>query len=226
MYIWPAHLFRPTTTKADVVVREVSGGVALSDDETTILTDAGGRWMVTHSDIVLRSPVQLRAWDAWTSYMGGRAFLVPLTSLMTAPRPLVSGVPTAPGALTANDPVFATSVGFTGGPYIEAETVGAAVLRATVLTIDILDGSQIEGGEKFSVAGRAYKIERVTARSGTQATCIITPPLRAAIADGAAVNFDWPTVQCKLVPDQDLAPMITFGRRAEMSISFIEDFSA
>lgn len=226
MYIWPAHLFRPTATKADVVVREVSGGVALSGDETTILTDAGGRWMVTHSGIVLRSPAQLRIWDAWTAYMPGRAFLAPLTSLITAPRPIAFGAPIRPAAIDYDDLYFPTTVGFAGGPYINAVTVGATALRATTIVINVTAGSLIEGGEKFSVAGRAYKIERVTARSGAQATCTITPPLRAAIASGAFVDFNWSTVQCKLVPGQDLAPTTTFGRRAEMSISFIEDFSA
>lgn len=224
MYIWPAHLFNPTGIKADPVPAVISGGTALSGDETVIQTDGGGRWEITFSGIVLRTPRQIRAWDAWTSYLSGgyRTVLVPLVSLITAPRPVNGSVPARPSSLHADDDFFPESVGY-AMPYIEAVTVGAMPNPSTV-TINVTRGARIEGGEKFSVSGlRGHKIERVISRSGQQATVAISPPYHPLIPAGSAVNFDWPVVRCRAVLGQDLAPTLSFGRRAEMNISFVED---
>lgn len=224
MFVYPTHQFNPQGIKADVVPRLIDGGTAINGDTTEIQTDGGGRWEISYSGITLRSPAQIRLWDAWLSYMPGRAFLVPLVSLLTAPRPASGSRPARPSQIAADDPMFPTSVGY-APPYIEAATVGVTALRATQMTINVTRGARIEGGEKCSIAGRGFKIERVIARAGQQATVIVSPPARATIPAGSAVTFDWPVVRCKLVMGQDLAPMLSFGRHAEMSISFVEDFS-
>ena len=224
MFVFPAHLFNPTAVKADVSATEISGGVALNGDETTIQTDGGGRWQITYSGIVLRTPQMIRKWDAWTSYMPGKAFLVPLVSLLTAPRPHAGGSIARPSSIAADDDDFPEDVSY-AVPQIIAETVHDAAARATQLVINVIQGARIEGGEKCSIGGRGFKIERVLSRSAQQATVIVSPPSRSSIAAGTAVNFDWPSVQCKLVLGQDLAPILSFGRRAEMAISFVEDFS-
>lgn len=226
LYIWPAHIFNPTSIKADPVENVITGGAALNGDEDVIATDGGGRWKITFGGIVLRSPKLIRAWDAWTSHMAGgaRAFLAPLVSGQTAPRPFAGSGIARPSALHADDDLFATAVGY-ASPFIVATTVGNAALRATALTINVAQGARLNGGEKFSIGRRAHKVERVTARAGQQATVIISPPLRQAVAGGSAVNFEWPVVQAKLIPGQDLTPDLAFGRRADMSISFVEDFS-
>lgn len=222
--IFPTHLFNPQAIKADVVPRLIDGGTAINGDSTEIQTDGGGRWEITYSGIVLRTPQQIKRWDAWTAFMPGRSFLVPLVSLHTAPRPIAGGLPARPSSIGDGDELFPTAVGY-AAPYIVAQTTAAADLRATTLSINIAQGARVEGGEKFSVDGRGFKIERVLSRSGQQATVSVSPPSRAPIASGSTVNFDWPTVKCKLVMGQDLAPNLAFGRRAEMSISFVEDFS-
>lgn len=222
--IFPTHLFNPTGIKADVVPNTISGGTALNGDETVIQTDGGGRWEITYSGIVLRTPQQIRRWDAWTSYMPGRAFYVPLVSLLTAPRPVAAGYLARPSSLDDGDELFPNSVGY-AAPYIVAQTVGSTSVRDTQLTINVSQGARVEGGEKCSINGRGFKIERVLSRSGQQATVVVSPPARVAIPAGAAVNFEWPVVQCKLALGQDLAPNLSFGRHAEMAISFVEDFS-
>jgi len=224
MFVFPAHLFNPTGIKADVVPNMISGGTALSGDETVIQTDGGGRWEISYSGIVLRTPQMIRKWDAWTSFMPGRAFLVPLLSLHTAPRPAAGNEFARPSSIDADDEYFPTSVKY-AAPYIVAATVGAAGIRSSVLTINVAQGARIQGGERFSVGGRGYKIERVNSRSGQTSTCIISPPLRSAVAGGSPANFEWPVVQAKLALGQDLSPNLSFGRQAEMAISFVEDFS-
>lgn len=227
LYVWPAHLFNPKSIKADPVENVITGGQALNGDEDVIATDGGGRWRITFSGIDLRSPKLIRAWDAWTSHLkgGARAFLCPLVSMQTAPRPSAGGGVARPSSIHADDEYFPTSVAY-AAPYISATTVGSVPLRATTLVINVTQGARIQGGEKFGLLGRrGHKVERVLSRNGQQATVLISPPTRAAIPGGSAVNFEWPLVQSKLIPGQDLAPDLMFGRRAEMSISFVEDFS-
>lgn len=224
MYVFPAHLFNPTGIKAGIAAGVVSGGTALDGDETVIQTDGGGRWQISYSGIVLRTPQMIRKWDAWTSYMPGRAFLVPLVSMLTAPRPHAGGSVARPSSITSDDDYFPEDVRY-AVPHIVAETVGDATLRAAQLTINVTQGARIEGGEKCSINGRGFKIERVLSRNGQQATVIVSPPSREAIPAGSAVNFDWPVVQCRLAMGQDLTPSLAYGRRDEMAISFVEDFS-
>lgn len=222
--IFPAHIFNPQAIKADAVPSMISGGESLSGITTTILTDGGGKWSVVYSGINLRAPRQLRLWDMWTSYMPGRAFLVPLVSLFTAPRPTTAGSLARPSALHADDPDFPTVVR-QASPYIVASLTAPVALRATQMTMRVAQGARIEGGERFSINGRAFKIERVLSRSDQTVTVSTFPPAREALQAGADVNFEWPVVQCRLVGGQDLAPNQAFGRHAEVSISFVEDFS-
>lgn len=226
MHIFPAHKFNPDPVKAGVSPRVITGGESLAGDTDVIATDGGGRWEIVYSDLDLDSPENQRLWEAWTSYMAGgaRAFLAPVLSVDTAPRPVAGNGLATPSDIWADDDQFPTEVRF-ASPYIVAEVVDAAILRATTLTILVTQGARIQGGEKFSIGDRAYKIERVTARNGFEATCTISPPLREAVDAGAAVNFEWPVVQCRLAPGQDLNPDIQLGMYGSISVAFIEDFS-
>lgn len=222
--IFPVHEFNPQAIKADVTVAEISGGTSLSGLEDVILTDGGGKWGITYSGITLRTPRQIRLWDMWTSFMAGNVFLVPLVSLRTAPRPSAGGGLARVSQLYVDDPEYPTVVRY-ASPYIVAQLVESIPLRATQMTINVAQGARIQGGERFSINGRAFKIERVLSRSEQTATVRTSPPSREAIGAGAVVNFEWPVVQCRRVPGQDLAPMLTMSRHGEVAISFVEDFS-
>jgi len=222
MFVFPTHRLNPSTVKPGIISRVVSGGVALSGEEDLVATDGGGRLKIDYSGIVLRTPDTLRLWNAWDGYLAGGvvACLVPLVSLVTAPRIYAGNAPRAAFAIGGDDPMFPETVAYQVRT-ISAETVGSAALRATTLTIDMLTGSLIKGGEWFSIGERGYRIVRVTARAGRQATCQIEPPLRAAVPDGTAVEFEWPVVKAAAMPSQDLALALT-RKRAEQSISFVE----
>lgn len=222
MFIFPAHLFNPKEVNARPVQRVMSGGEALNGEEDVIATDGGGRWQIDYSGINLNTVAQQRAWSAWQGYLGGGAVecLVPLLSLQTAPRPFLGKSPARPPALISDDELFPTSVAYSA-PYIEAEVGASAALRATSLHILVTTGGEIKGGEKFSIGDRGYRIIRKTATNTFQ----IEPPLRAAVSDGAAVNFDWPVVRCTAVPG-DFEGALTRGRYGEKSISFVESFAA
>lgn len=232
MFVFPAHLFNPTSVRAGIMPTVISGGTSISGDETVIQTDGGGRWRIEYSDIDIDDPELERLWDQWVSYLrgGSRAVLVPLISIRTAPRPYVGGDDTDPSDLDWDDDAFPTFVRF-ASPHIVANLVYYAPLRATTLTIDVKQGSRLRGGEKFSVDGRAYLIERVISRGditpgdGQRAVCAISPPLRKEIINPAPLNFEWPLVQCRAELGQSLIPDMEMGMYSTVAISFVEDFS-
>lgn len=223
--IFPIHRLRPEFIKADVVSLVMSGGVALNGVEDVIQTDGGGSWEIEYSGITLNSVATQRIWDAWTSYLSGgaRVVLVPVYSLRTAPRPVAGNGLMRPSNLIVDDDVFPTSVAF-AAPYIIAAVTSSAALRATSIGIRVTQGAQLRPGLRFSIGSRSYKIEQVSA-IGYNAVCTISPPLREAVESGAAVNFDWPVVQCRAAIGQRLTPEMRWGRQGSAAISFVEDFS-
>lgn len=225
MFIFPLQRFAPEAIKADVVAKVVSGGTALNDEEDVIQTDGGGRWEIGLSGISLRTVWRERAWSAWTSYLAGgaRRMLVPVYSLRTAPRPVAGNGLMRPSNLIADDDVFPSSVSFASS-YISAQAVGSVGLRATTMTVLVTQGARVDFGMRFGAGARSYKIERVISRDGMAATVLISPPTRAPITAGAALNFDWPVVQCRAVIGQDLSPEMMWGRQGATAIAFVEDF--
>lgn len=226
MFVFPAHLFNPTNVRAGIEPRVISGGTALSGEETVIQTDGGGKWRVEYSEIDLDDPDLERLWDQWVSYLAGgaRSVLVPILSLRTAPSPYVGALDADPSNLTYDDEDFPTYVRF-ASPYIIANIVSAAPLRATTVEIEVTQGARIRGGEKFGVGRRSHIIERVISRTGQRATCVISTPLREAVTAGTSVNFEWPLVQCRAEVGQSLTPDMEFGQFSTVSISFVEDFT-
>lgn len=224
MFVFPAHRFNPDPVTAEPSPRRISGGESLSGVEDEILADGGGRWEINYGEIGLDDPDLMRLWTQWQSYMPGNAFLVPVLSLETAPRPFAGSGLAMPSDILADDDAFPTFVRF-ASPYIVAATVGITALRATTISITVTQGATIKGGEKFSIGRRAHVIERVLSRDGQTAVCKISPPTREAIAAGSPVNFEWPVVQCRAAIGQSLAAPITMGMFGTTTISFVEDFS-
>ena len=224
--IFPAHRFNPASVRADIVAQVISGGQALSGDEEVIQTDGGGRWQGVVAEMDLDDVPNRRVWDQWTSFLAGGAqtFLMPILSLETAPRPFGGEGLLDPSDLVADDHAFPESVGF-AAPYIVARVTANASVRATTLQIEVTQGARLVGGEKFSIGERAYKVQRVISSAGQIATCRISPPLRAAVAINAAVNFDWPVVRCRAVVGEDLSADVAIGQFATVALSFVEDFS-
>jgi len=226
MFIFPTHKLNPASVRAEPRATVISGGQSLSGIDTVIQTDGGGRWEVAYSGIELYTPELQRLWSQWASYLAGgsRVILVPLVSIRTSPRPYGGGGSMRVSQMYADDPKFPTAVRY-ASPYIVANVVSNAAMRATTLVINVTKGARIEGGEKFSIGQRAYVIERVVSSSGQVATCIISPPLRDAVSANAPVNFEWPVVRCRATMGQDLSPDYLSGKYGTIAISFTEDFS-
>lgn len=219
-YVFPAHIFNPREVSARIVESVISGGKALSGDEDVIATDGGGRWEVSYSGITLRSPTQIRAWEAWEGELarGITDVLVPMLSLGSANRSSHGRGLMAVSKLLYDDPVFPSVVSYSA-PHIVAHLGAGASVRATSLNIVVDKGAPLTGGEKFSLAGRGYRVVRETSPGIFK----VEPPLRDAASSGAACNFDWPTVKCRSAPGESWSPTIEYGRRAEVSIRFLEN---
>ncbi|RIV79586.1 hypothetical protein [Pelagerythrobacter aerophilus] len=222
-FIFPAHIFDPKRVTARVVQSVVSGGVALNGEEDVIATDGGGRWEITFEGINLTSPEKVRAWEAWEGYLGRGTVdcLVPLLSLAYANRPQTGGKPVRVPQFVTDNNLWPESAGY-ADPYIVAIAGQAASMRATTLHIEITAGAALEGGEKFSYNGAAYRVIRALGDNLFQ----IEPPLREAIPFGADLNFDWPTTLCRSAPGESWSPTLSLSRFGEVTIRFLENASA
>lgn len=225
MFIFPAHLFNPSSVKASVIGRVITGGEAINGDIDAIATDGGGRWQITYSGIELVNPKVMQQWEAWEAYLDGGAMdcLVPLLTLGRANRPFGGGQPARASGLVYDDLLFPTSLAY-AAPYIEATVTANAALRATELTINVTRGAPLEGGETFSIDGRAYRVQRVKSRPDTMTVIVdIRPPLRAALTSGDELNFTLPTVKCRLMPNSDIGLDIFQNKTSNVSITFMEN---
>jgi hypothetical protein len=231
MFTFPTHLFNPESIKLKLAGATVTGGEALSGETDVIRTDGGGYWLCEMRGIHLHTDDLLRAWQAWEDHLedGVTKILLPVPELRTAPRPVAGGILSRPSQLAVTgDDYFPEAVAF-AAPWIEAVTVGSAALRATSLVINVTGGARLKGGERFAIAHategrRVYRVGRITAQSGQQATVTIRPPLREAVADATAVDFDWPSMVAVKVPDFDISPTIERGRYGRVDITFRESF--
>lgn len=217
--VFPAHVFNPNSVRSYIERKALSGGVSLSGVEDTVITDGGGRWVIEYGDIGLDDPRSIRFWESWNGYLnaGAADVLVPMVSIATAPRPALGTELMQPSDIYANDLLFPTEVRYQA-PYIVAQTSTSSPLRATTLAITMQRGAPIEGGERFSIGDRGYRIRRKISEGVFQ----IEPPLREAVPANTVVNFDWPVVRCRAVPAEDWTPAIEIGLYADASIRFVE----
>lgn len=225
VHIFPVHLFNPANVKSSIDGRVITGGESINGEVDTIATDGGGRWQVTYSGIDLTNPRVQRQWEAWEAYLDGGAVdcLVPVLSLARANRPFGGGYPARVHSLVYDDALFPTTLSY-AAPYISATLSASASLRATELTINVTRGAPLEGGETFSIDGRAYRIARVKSRPSVQSAVVdIRPPLRSALTIGDSLDFSFPAVKCRMQPNQDVGLDIFQNKTSSASILFFED---
>ena len=230
MLTFPTHLFNPGRITMRPLGSVLAGGTALSGEQDVTRTDGGGLWEITMEEINLVTPDLVRAWRAWEDHLEGgvQRVLVPVADVRNAPRPIIGGRLGSPSRLhsESGDPYFPEAVGF-ATPFIVARVVGAWPLRATTIKIAIDRGQRLKGGEVFALdhatkGRRCYRVGRVLARDEQEATVTIRTPLRQAIADGMAADFDWPSLVATLVPETNISPGLQYGRSGLVNIVFRE----
>jgi hypothetical protein len=204
----------PSEISIDVVGIAVEGGRALSGVTKAINYSGGGFVAATYGGINLIGRAALKEWNKIGAMLNGsvRTVLLPLWTDPVAARDS--------GDLPAGGP---------GGPA--NPTLGAAAALAdSLIQINIgATGVAIEGGEWFAInhggalEWRAYRIAEVIA--GTPVTYRIVPPLRAAVAVGATLDFWRPRCLMRLKPGDSLPWTYTApGATSVVSASFVEAF--
>lgn len=223
-------------TAPQIVGGAVEGGRTLSGLTSAADMTGGGLVSVKYGSIPLSNwtPDAQRYWSWLSAYLAGgvRSILVPL--LVDRISPLQGGlkqqvvVPHSTGAL------FSTGAGYRIGTV--GAWVGAAPVNAGTLTINVTGGAKLFGGEWFELThasrgSRAYCVTEIDSATpvadGWTAYVIgIRPPLRDAIADGAAASFDRPKTLMRLAPGTTMANEIERFWYSTPEVSFIESFGS
>jgi hypothetical protein len=232
LHVWPWRLLVPATPRVWVDAPALLGPRSLDDTVQAVTTAGGGMVRASLADIYLLTPDQVRAATAWAGHLdqGAAELIVPLPALFTAPRPYAGGKPMRPGKPAPTDDYFGQAASL-GAPMITA-TAAAAALRAASVTVTMVQGERLRGGEWLSfdhggdVGWRAYQTTTCTDEGSGVFTLGIRPLLRAAIADDTPVEFDVPRCTMRLDPAKadDLRPDLALGRTGAVAAHFIESF--
>ncbi len=100
-----------------------------------------------------------------------------------------------------------------------AATLGAsAPVGAVSLTINQTTGAPIRAGMHFQVGERAYRLI-----SGSGTSWKVRPPLRDAVTSGDSLNFNDPSLRCRLERDDGMDLMLEHLRFGKKTVTFVED---
>ena len=108
-----------------------------------------------------------------------------------------------------------------GDQPVVAATINdpAAVGATSFAGITIVSGGGIQAGHGFSVGdGEFYRVRTI---AGTAMT--FRPPLRTALADNAALEFQDATCRCRLASDQEMDMDFELRKFGSATLRFFED---
>jgi hypothetical protein len=194
--------------------------------------DGGGLWVMTASLIVPQDDALLGAFRALRMLAKGgvRAMIVPRNEAAygVAPWPVINGVVvTGYGSVAHSDnALFDDGSGY-AQPAIVVQTVGEAALRDVSLTMHFIAGSPLRGGEVFSIEHptanwRMYEVTTVTIDDNGDSVVTFEPPLREAVDDATAVEFDLPRCLMRCTTPDALGLEITTDPFARPNLGFVE----
>lgn len=219
--VWPHRVLIPAAIEANVVPFSRSGGRTLGGLERVTRTDRGF-WSITYKGVPLKSAADRRMFNALGVHCSGMAtpIVVPVWSNDTAEWPAGSrnGViltPHSDGSSFDDESLYSQ-------PAIGVSLVGAAAIGATSVTLRIGYGIDELIGVRFSYEHALYQTGFPTLIDGTDWTVPITPPIRAPIPDGAALEFGLPTCLVRLASDRELDTSFTAGFFDRVDVAFVE----
>lgn len=207
----------------DYVMRP--GSSSLAGVSQSIFLSGGPLWRLRLSGVIARGRnpmLALRAVQAAVT-SGRRTLLIRPCECRLAP--LADGADCPAETETQASPFDDTT---TSAPIV-AVAVGAAALRAVSMTIALSgDDKPLEAGMQFgfdhggALDERLYRVKAVTGGTDSQPTVSFRPPLRAAVIDGQAVNFNNPGCLMRLEGDFSMSPYRT--RWSTGDLAFVEAF--
>lgn len=192
--------------------------------------DGGGLWMA-QSELLLHTSDQIRTWRALRMAADGGATAFVLSRFdYFPPYPVIGGetVTEYEPVPHSDDATFSDGSGYAQSAVV-ARTVGATALRATAMTLELISGEPLRGGECFSIyhedmLWRMYEVKSVVIDGDGHSAITFRPPLREAVADGANVEFDLPRCMMQLAKPDAMDVTLLMAQMARQSAQFIEAF--
>lgn len=227
---WPLARLRPQSAAWNLAGGLVMGGQNGVGVAQSVRLDGGGVWVADYGRIYLENGSRARLFRALRMLLDGGVNPVVLPDCDgIQPWPVESGSPvTSIDQITHSDgTLFSDGTGY-GQRVIDIVTVGAAAHRATTMTVDIIRGSALGGGEAFSIlhpehGWRRYEI-KTAIEDGGNTVITFGPPLREAVADGVELEFDHPRCVMKLSSVRGADYVHDKHPLSRPSVTFIEAF--
>ncbi|MBC7148073.1 MAG: hypothetical protein H5U22_01735 [Rhizobium sp.] len=222
--VWPYCLLTPRKPRADPSPFTRSGGASLGGVEPATRTDRGW-WTVDYGDILLTntSRAKWRTWGAIRQHLSGRSGLIAVRIPASLSAPYASGKHEPVTYTTRSDgTTFDDGTRHAQGA-INVVTDGVTPIGATTIRLRIINAAADLVGVRFSFNHAAYETGPVISVDGDVWEVPVTPAVRQTIPAGSDLEFDNPTVVCRLASDRGMdLPQDAIGKTALASVSFIE----
>lgn len=222
--------FPPKLIEADhdwnIVGNTMTAGQTASSS-VDIRSDGGGLWSASLNNMQFRDASYTLLWRAVRQLCNGgvNPIIVPRRDRTWAPfvggiQPVYTPIPHSDGTL------FSDGTGYTQSViYVTCE--GGSHLRATSMTVNLINCGPLVGGESFSVRHptmnwRLYEIGSAVMIDSTHAQVTFNPPLREQVNDGDALEFDHPRCTMKLVNSSSMDLNTTTWPFSTASVKFVE----
>lgn len=216
---WPCNSLVARDVSFNIASRSLAGPTSISGKTQVISSDAG-IWKATFGNILIRGRTTRLVFRGLSTILEGR-----LTPILV---PRCRGdQPVPAGAVDAglynqvthdDDTLFDDDTGYVGGA-IEVVSAGASA-GAVAMYITVGNADDIVSGHDFSIGERLYRV--YTYDADTQ-LLTFRPPLREAVAFGAALNFDDPVCRMRLATDAEMDLDLSMRRFGAPTVNFVED---
>jgi hypothetical protein len=222
--VFPRKLLLETSHDWNLVGNTATAGQTATSS-VDIRSDGGGLWSASLNNIQFLDASYTKLWRAVRQLCNGgvNPIVVPCNDIAFVP----AGQPQSFAAIPHGDgALFDDGAGYYQD-VIDVTNAGGANLRATVMNLTLNNCGPLQGGELFSIRHptfdwRMYEIGSVTPIDGTHVTVTFNPPLREAVNDGDAIEFDRPRCLMKLVNAAAMDLNITTWPFSVATVKFVE----
>jgi hypothetical protein len=236
--IYDLGLLPPGKMEIDIAGSSIESGRSQSGITGAIDFSGGGLWTVRYSQIQVFGAPQHLYYQYLRNYLRGgvRSIVVPMLTDYVAPTPTPGGpihiaTPFSDGSSFSDGSLFRQS-------SIQAVIAGYCPLNATTISLKMIAGGALQGGETFAIdhpakAWRAYGICEIDSVGAPDMNGAITyqvaiaPPLRQAVSDQTPLEFARPKCLMRLMAGGPGMPWaVERYWQGLFDISFIESFRA
>lgn len=219
---FPHDVLKYRSFQFDLAGQVITGGLSQSGLQQVVNASGGGVWTLRLEGFKLRRPEEVRAWRA--IQFGGHAGVYPINvsicDLRHSPT-LIGGVP------HSDTSPFSDMTLYISGPS-NFFTTSSAGVRAPSIQVGFYDFEPPEPGQFFSLpyGDNRHSLHVITSVQpfGSSHILRFVPPLRAAIPEGTAVEFDKPMLTMRQAGPDAMSAALVMGKFMEPSATFVEYF--